>query len=89
MNLEDDVACNAGAVELPARNSSHSCDNPSPPVLEMVGSSVTPLQHASINVVCTSDQLTQIMGAVVGIAGSITLKLENRNGTSNMISQTN
>lgn len=89
MNLDDDAACNTGAVDSSARISSHSCDSLPPPALEPVGSSAMPLQHASINVVCTSDQLTQIMGAVVGIAGSITLKLENRNGTSTMTGQTN
>lgn len=38
-----------------------------------------PLQHVSIDVVCTPQQLSQIMGTLVGTTSSVTLKVENMN----------
>ncbi|KKK20309.1 hypothetical protein P175DRAFT_0558624 [Aspergillus ochraceoroseus IBT 24754] len=56
------------------------CDPACQPLTALEPSEIPsqPLQHASINVVCTSQQLSHIMGAVVGIANSVTLKLEHR-----------
>jgi hypothetical protein len=35
-------------------------------------------QHASISVICTPDQLSRIMTAVMSITHSVTVKVENR-----------